>query len=149
MTEPVSPPPRRRSPAAAARPALLLTVAVGAACAVAAALTAGSASLWSAVVATVLVIAFFASGSLPVLLARHLPPSGLAGAGVLIVTYSLRLALIFIALGVLTSVDGIDERWLGLSLMACALVYTLAYAVTMFRENSRGARPAVPTGGSE
>lgn len=149
MTEPTSPPPRRRSPAAAARPALLLTLVAGAACAVAAALTAGGAALWSAVVATVLVIAFFASGSLPVLLARHLPPNGLAGAGVLIVTYSLRLALIFIALGVLTGIDGLDERWLGLSLMACALVYTLTYAVTMFRENSRGARTAMRAGDPE
>ncbi|TDD66038.1 hypothetical protein E1262_23425 [Jiangella aurantiaca] len=149
MTESVSPPSRRRSPAAAARPALLLTLAVGAGCAVAAALTAGSAGLWSAVVATVLVIAFFASGSLPVLLARHLPPSGLAGAGVLIVTYSLRLALIFIALGVLTSIDGVDERWLGLSLMACALVYTLTYAVTMFRENAQRGSATARVGGPE
>lgn len=149
MSEFPSPAPRRRSPAAAARPALLLTVAAGVACAVTAALVSGSAAMWSAVVAAVLVIAFFASGALPVLLARHLPPSGLAGAGVLIVTYSLRLALIFLGLGVLTSIDGVDERALGLSLMACALVYTLTYAVTMFRENARGARPAVPFGGPE
>ncbi|PZF85779.1 hypothetical protein [Jiangella anatolica] len=149
MNAPVSPLPRRRSPAAAARPALLATLAVGAGCAVAAALAAGSAALWSAVVAAVLVVAFFATGALPVLLTRLLPASGLAGAGVLIVTYSLRLALIFIALGVLTGIDGLNERWLGLSLMACALVYTLTYAVTMFRENSRGDRPAVPAGGPE
>ncbi|WP_157988008.1 hypothetical protein [Jiangella endophytica] len=146
MSESPSPPPRRRSPAAAARPALLLTAAAGAACAVTAALVSGGAALWSAVIAAVLVIAFFASGALPVLLARHLPPSGLAGAGVLIVTYSLRLALVFIGLGVLTSIDSIDERALGLSLMVCALVYTLTYAVTMFRENARGAQPAVRTG---
>ncbi|SDT50050.1 hypothetical protein [Jiangella sp. DSM 45060] len=149
MNAPVSPPPRRRSPAAAAKPALLLTTAAGVVCAVTAAVASGSAALWSAVVAAVLVIAFFASGALPVLLARYLPASGMAGAGVLIVTYSLRLALIFIGLGVLTSVDGLDERALGLSLMVCALVYTLTYAVTMFRENNRGARPAVPSGGPE
>jgi hypothetical protein len=149
MTEPAPQPARRRQPLAAARPALLLTLVAGAGCAVAAAIVAGTGGLWAAIAATALVIAFFASGALPVVLARYLPPSGLAGAGVLIVTYSLRLALIFIVLGVLTTVDGVDTRWLGLSLMTCALVYTLTYAVTMFRENAqRGSSPA-PTGGSE
>lgn len=149
MNGPASPPPRRRSPAAAARPALLLTLATGVACSVVAALTGGSAGLWSAVGATALVIAFFATGALPVLLDRFLPPTGMAAAGALIVTYSLRIGLVLIGLGVLTSVDGVDERALGLSLMACALVYTLTYAVTMFRENSRGARATAPTAGPE
>ena len=149
MTRPAPQPARRRQPLAAARPALLLTLAAGAGCAVAAAVVAGSGGLWAAVAATALVIAFFASGALPVVLARHLPPNGMAGAGVLIVTYSLRLALIFIVLGVLTTADGVDTRWLGLTLMACALAYTLTYAVTMFRENAqRGGSPAA-TGGPE
>lgn len=139
----------RRRPFAAIRPALLATLAVGAGCAVAAAPAAGAPGLRAAIIATVLVAVFFASGALPVLLARYLPPSGLAGAGALIVTYSLRLALIFIVLGVLTSVDGIDHRWLGLSLMACALVYTLTHAVLLFRENGRQTSGPVRTAGPE
>jgi hypothetical protein len=137
MTETTPHPLRRRRPFAAVRPALLTTLAAGAACAVAASVAAGTAGLWAALVATVLVIAFFASGSLPIALAKYVPPSAMAGVGLLIMTYTLRLALIFVALGAVAGADGIDQRWLGLSLVACTLAYTLVHAVVLFRENGR------------
>jgi hypothetical protein len=140
MTETGLHPLGRRRPFAAVRPSLLLTLAAGAACAVAAAVAAGTAGLWAALIATVLVIAFFASGSLPIALARYVPPSAMAGVGLLIMTYTLRLALVFVALGAVAGADGVDQRWLGLSLVACTLAYTLMHAVVLFRENGRRGR---------
>lgn len=149
MTETAPHPLGRRRPFAAVRPALLLTLTVGAACAVAATVAVGSAGLWAALIATVLVIAFFASGSLPIALARYVPPSAMAGVGLLIMTYTLRLALIFVALGAVAGADGIDQRWLGLSLVACTLAYTLVHAVVLLRENGRRGSGPVRTGEPE
>ncbi len=100
------------------------TLAVGGASALVAWAGAGLGGLLAGSIATLLVVAFFASGSVPVVLARQ---AGLrAGAGVVLVllTYVMRLILALAVLVVAASSDRVDPAALGVTLIVCALTWS-------------------------
>ncbi len=100
------------------------TLAVGGASALVAWAVAGTEGLLAGMVATILVVAFFASGSVPLILAGQ---AGLrAGAGVvlLLLTYTLRLILALAVLVVAASSDRVDPAALGVTLIVCALTWS-------------------------
>ena len=81
-----------------------------------------------AVIAAVLVILFFWTGALPLLLVGG--DLSLAGIGfvMLMMTYALRLVGLAVALAVAARSDAVDERWLAGTLIVCALVWVITQA---------------------
>lgn len=115
--------------------ARLATVAVGVGCSIAAWVVAGADGAAAAAIATVIVVGFFWSGTIPVRLtdgARLGPAAGLA---VLLLTYTLRLALVLVALRLLSRAEIVDRRWLGGTIIACALTWTAMHVGTAVRRN--------------
>ena len=78
--------------------------------------------------AGVLVVLFFWTGALPLLLVGG--DLSLAGIGflMLIMTYALRLVGLAVALALAARSDAVDVRWLAFTLMACALVWVITQA---------------------
>ena len=78
--------------------------------------------------AGVLVVLFFWTGALPLLLVGG--DLSLAGIGflMLMMTYALRLVGLAVALAVASRSDAVDVRWLAFTLMACALVWVITQA---------------------
>ena len=101
------------------------TLAVGAAVCVAGGIAAGVSGAVSALLGLLVVLGFFLTGIVPLLLVRGEDESskGLA-TGILLLTYTLRLAVAVAVLRVGAAADGLDRRWLGLSVIACALAWT-------------------------
>lgn len=81
-----------------------------------------------AVIAAVLVILFFWTGALPLLLVGG--DLSLAGIGfvMLMMTYALRLVGLAVALALAARSDSVDERWLAGTLIVCALVWVITQA---------------------
>jgi ATP synthase protein I len=103
------------------------TVAVGALCSIVAWFAVGADGAVSAALATVIVVGFFWSGTIPVVLtdrARLGPAGGLA---VLLLTYTLRLAVVLLVLRLLSRVEFVDRSWLGGTIIACALTWTAVH----------------------
>ncbi len=77
-----------------------------------------------ALVATLLVVAFFSAGALPVLLVGG--DTSRAGLGFLVLqmTYVLRLVALFGVLALAKSSGKVDTRWLAVTLIALTLVWT-------------------------
>ena len=114
----------------ATRPQLIArwsTVAVGAVCSMVAWVVAGSAGAMSAALATVIVVGFFWTGTIPVVLTDRARLSPAAGLAVLLLTYTLRLAVVLLILRLLGSVDFVDRRWLGGTIIGCALTWTFVH----------------------
>ena len=107
-----------------------LTLAAGAACALLAGLAAGMSGALSALLGAVVVLGFFASGIVPLLLVREedARSKGLA-TGLLLLTYTFRIAVAVAVLRVGSQAESLDQRWLGLSVIACALAWTAAQVV--------------------
>jgi hypothetical protein len=106
-----------------------VTVAVGAVCSLVAWFAVGSDGAVSAALATVIVVGFFWSGTIPVVLtdgARLGPAAGLA---VLLLTYTLRLAVVVLLLRLLGRVEIVERRWLGMTIILCALTWTIVHIV--------------------
>lgn len=101
------------------------TAGVGAAVAIAGGIAAGASGALSALLGLLVVLGFFATGIVPLLLVRGEDESskGLA-TGILLLTYTLRLAVAVAVLRVGAAAHGLDRRWLGLSVIACALAWT-------------------------
>ena len=78
--------------------------------------------------AGVLVVLFFWTGALPLLLVGG--DLSLAGIGflMLMMTYALRLVGLAVALALAARSDAVDVRWLAFTLMACALVWVITQA---------------------
>jgi hypothetical protein len=72
------------------------------------------------------VLAFLCSGSLPLVLAQKADLPFRAGLGLLLLTYALRLALVLVVLAMVSAVDGLHAWALGVSLIGCALVWSVA-----------------------
>lgn len=105
----------------------LATVLTGGACAVAAAAVAGRAGLLAALVGTALVLAFLWSGILPLLVAgRGAPPARGAATGLLVLTYTLRLALALVVLRLAAGSQALAARPLGLTVIATAAAWVAA-----------------------
>jgi hypothetical protein len=110
------------------------TAAVGAACAVAGGIAAGTSGAVSALLGLLVVLGFFVTGIVPLLLVRGEDESskGLA-TGILLLTYTLRLAVAVAVLRVGAEADRLDRRWLGLSVIACTLAWTAGQVVRSVR----------------
>lgn len=116
------------------RPALfatVMTLAVGAVCAAVAWPAVGPGGAGGAAVATLVVLAFFGSGAVPLRLAdqAHLPLR--AGMGLVVLTYALRLVVVVGGLAVAATVPGLHHRTLGVTLIIVALVWPLARLAAM------------------
>lgn len=126
-----------RGVARAMRGASLVTLAVGLAMSFAAWAAGGTDALAAGLAGTAVVIAFFWSGSIPVFLTRGRENAGL-GMGVLLLTYSLRIALVLLALTLVGRTEIVDERWLGATVIACALCWAAAHAAFALRGGTSG-----------
>jgi hypothetical protein len=106
------------------------TAAVGGLVAVAGGIAAGASGAVSALLGLLVVLGFFVTGIVPLLLVRGEDESskGLA-TGILLLTYTLRLAVAVAVLRVGAAADALDRRWLGLSVIACALAWTTGQVV--------------------
>jgi hypothetical protein len=115
------------------------TVTIGALCSIVAWFAVGADGAVSAVIATVIVVGFFWSGTIPVVLtdrARLGPAGGLA---VLLLTYTLRLAVVLLVLRLLSRAEIVDRGWLGGTIIACALTWTAVH-VAASRSTGRSLR---------
>lgn len=83
----------------------------------------GSRGLWSALLGTALVVGFLASGLLPLALVRGQEGSAALGAGVLLLNYTLRLALAIAVLRVAGRSDAVEPRWTAYAVIAAALAW--------------------------
>ena len=113
-----------------------LTVAAGAVCAVLGGLAEGTSGALSALLGSVVVLGFFASGIVPLLLVREEDDrsKGLA-TGLLLLTYTFRIAVAVAVLRVGSRTEALDQRWVGFSVIACALAWTAAQVVRNVRES--------------
>lgn len=111
----------------------VVTLVTGAGCAVLAGLQLGGRGVLSAALATALVIAFFWSGLVPLLLARDRQERAGAALVVLLVNYVLRLLLVLVVLRLAALGGVVDARAVGLTVIAGALAWTAAQAVTLIR----------------
>ncbi|MEX2291734.1 MAG: hypothetical protein WD794_15595 [Mycobacteriales bacterium] len=101
-----------------------VTVALtGALSALAGALSGVEGAAVGALVAAALVLVFFWTGALPLLLVGG--DLSLAGIGLvlLLMTYALRLVGLLVVLSVVARSGAVDTRWLALTLIACTLVW--------------------------
>lgn len=111
------------------------TVLAGAACAIGAGVTEGGSGALSAALGALVVLGFFGSGIVPLLVVRGDDESskGLA-TGILLLTYTLRLAVAVAVLRIGAATEALDQRWLGLSVIACALAWTGGQVVRTFHD---------------
>ena len=77
-----------------------------------------------AAVATAVVLLFFWTGALPVLLVGGETSRAAIGFFILLMTYALRLVAVLLVLAVAEASSTVDEQWLALTLIALALVWT-------------------------
>ena len=115
---------RRRLRRVDARPvAPLTTVLAGVVSAAAGAAAQGSGAALGAAVATVVTLAFFLTGGIPlVLMGADMTRAGI-GYLVLMMSYALRLVALLVAFTVSARSDHVDVRWAALTLIACTLVW--------------------------
>jgi hypothetical protein len=124
------------------------TVVLGAVCVTVAWFAAGATAAVSAALATVIVVGFFWSATIPVFMtdkARLGPAGGLA---VLLLTYTLRLAVVLLVLRLLGQTQIVDRRWLGGTVIACALTWTVVHVLAVLRSRSTVSRSQETPGAS-
>lgn len=69
----------------------------------------------------------------PVLLARDAKVDAALGMGVLLLTFTLRLALAFVALALISRADFVDGQWVGVTIIVTALTWIAVHAVSAVR----------------
>lgn len=86
-----------------------------------------------ALTAAVLVMLFFWTGALPLLMVGG--QLSLAGVGfvMLMMTYALRLVGLAVVLALAARSDAVDVRWLALTLIVCSLVWVITQAALVGR----------------
>lgn len=87
----------------------------------------------SAALGTALVIAFFASGFVPLVVARTGGLRAGAGLAVLLLTYTLRLALVLLALRLATRADFVHPTALGTTVVITALAWSGVHLAVVLR----------------
>ena len=112
------------------RIAALTTSLAGLVAALLGAVTAGRDGVLSAIVGTVLVLLFLSAGSLPLVVAGD-GTQGRAKLGFLVLgmTYALRLVLAVAVLTVADASGSVDSQVMGVTVIACALVWTATQVV--------------------
>ena len=123
LLEPQRPPRQRLAPGA--------TLVAGAVCAVVGGVQLGGRGVASAALAVVVVVAFFWSGLVPLLLSRG-QQAGLSLV-VLLLNYVLRLVFVLALLRVAARLGAVDARAVGISVVVCALAWTGGQAVALAR----------------
>jgi len=76
-----------------------------------------------ALVGAVVVIGFFWTGAVPLLLVGGDTSKAGVGFVILMMTYALRLVALVVLLAVAAATDAVDVRWLALTVIACTLVW--------------------------
>lgn len=113
----------------------------GACCAVAAGSAEGRSGALSALLGTVVVAGFFASGIVPLLVIRGQESRTGLALGFLLLNYTFRLAAVVVLLTVAAASSAFSTRWLGITVIACALTWSGAMAGTAAR-TGRVAEPS-------
>jgi hypothetical protein len=118
-------------------------VVAGLAVVAAAAADAGTRGAGSGLLGTALVVGFLASGLVPLLLVRGQQVSATLGAGVLLLNYSLRLALAVLVLRLASRSDAVEPSWTAYAVIAAALAWAggQAAAVLLPDGQAHGPRP--------
>lgn len=110
-----------------------ITLLVGVACSVTALFVAGFDGLAGGVLGTALVVGFFATGRMPVLATEQARAGVAAGLGLLLLTFTLRLAVALIVLRVTDEVGFIDQGWVGATIIVCGLTYPAVHIALAIR----------------
>jgi ATP synthase protein I len=118
-----------------ARPAALATLATGLVAVLVAWAAVGAHGPLSALLGTAIVLAFFGLGAVPLLLAGR-GANGLAWM-VLGLGYVLRILIGVVVYAVAVSSDAIDRSAVGLTVIACALVWLNTQLVTGLRRRNQ------------
>jgi hypothetical protein len=112
------------------------TLVVGVACSLVGWVAAGTEGLAGGLVATAIVVGFLTSGLIPIRITQGASVRAGLGLAVLLLTYTLRLALVLAALVLISRAGLVDARWLGVTIIACALTWSavhVAHAVLASR----------------
>jgi uncharacterized membrane protein len=117
------------------RAAPLTTLVAGSVCAAVAGLRTGEEGLVSALLGTALVCLFFWTGLLPILLTRGQEGRAALGLAVLLVNYTLRLALALLALRAAEHASLVDTRVLGVTVIVATLVWTSTQVALLGRDH--------------
>lgn len=107
----------------------------GTAVAVVAAVDDGARGALSALLGTALVVGFLGTGVVPLLLVRGRESSAALGAGLLLLNYTLRIAVAAMVLRVASRSDAVEPRWAGLAVIVCALAWAAGQAVAVLRSD--------------
>ena len=113
------------------------TMVVGASCSIVAWFAVGADGAASAAIGTVIVVGFFWSGTIPVVLTDSARLGAGAGLALLLLTYTLRLGVVVLLLRLLSRADFVDRGWLGGTVIACALTWTVVHVGGAIRRPSR------------
>jgi hypothetical protein len=125
-----SPAPR---PAGATPWALAASVLAGTVLAGVAVVASGPRAALSVWLGVVVVAAFFGSGALPLVVVRGQETRAGLGTAVLLLTYTLRLAVAVAVLRLAGRSDAVEPRWTGLAVVVGALSWVAAQAVVSLR----------------
>ena len=106
------------------RGAPIAVLLAGALSALAGALLGRDGAVLGAALATVVALAFFWTGALPVLLVGAETSRAALGFVILLMTYALRLVAVLLVLALAQASGDVDTRWLAVTLIALALVWT-------------------------
>lgn len=122
--------PGRPVPSAAHTLTRRFTLLAGVVCSLVAWFSGGTDGLVSAAMGTVLVVTFFWSGMIPLFVVRRDETRAGAGMGILLLTYTLRLALVLLALRFAERLGAVDTWWVGVTIVACALTWIVVHVAT-------------------
>lgn len=111
------------------------TLLVGLVCAAVSGTRTGGQGAVSALLGTLVVASFFWTGLLPILLTRGQEHRAALGLAVLLVNYTLRLALALLALRAAEGASLIDTRVLGLSIIVATLTWTSTQVARLGRSD--------------
>lgn len=120
----------RPSQVAAARRGTLLA---GLVCAAGSWATYGASGLVSAALGALVVVAFFSTGLLPLLLAGSAAPRAGMALALLLLTYTLRLALVLLGLRLAERAEFLHAPSLGTTIIGCAVVWCALHVVAVIR----------------
>lgn len=115
------------------RLAPLVTLVVGAVCALVVAPSGGTRGAVSALLGTAVVVLFFWSGLVPLLLTRGQEDRAALGLAVLLVNYTLRLALALLLLRAADTAGAVDPDVLGITIIVTTLVWTGSHVALLSR----------------
>lgn len=109
------------------------TLAVGLVCTLVAWAVTGVEGLLAASIGALLVVAFFATGRVPVFLAEQVAMEARFGVVLLVTTYVLRLVLVFAVLVLAADSDRVHVSTLGVTLIVCTVTWSALQLAAVLR----------------